>query len=320
MRRSVGLVGRGGRGVAAWAKRPSGRVILPSVVVVALIGLAGTAGVYLVPRALEAAPTPSATPTFGAAGAVPAPSASDPYGLGGLPSAPAGGAFPGYTLPGYTAPTTAFGVPNTGIGTPGGVTVNRPADSLAAWAQTAGTKAGIPVIAVQAYGYAELVASQTTPTCHLSWTTLAAIGKIASGHGSSNGAVLSVDGVAQPTIYGLPLDGQGGRLLVQDTDQGVLDQDTTYDREVGPMKLVPSAWKAFQVDADRNGTADINDIDDAALVAATQLCKDAKGGVRDLSRADSWWDGILNYNGGTLRASAQKIFEAANDYGQRSRT
>jgi len=161
--------------------------------------------------------------------------------------------------------------------------------------------------------------AQTTPTCHLSWTTLAAIGKVASGHGSSNGAVLSVDGAAQPTIYGLPLDGQGGRLLVKDTDQGVLDQDTGFDREVGPMKLVPSSWQAFGVDADRNGVKDISDIDDAALTAATQLCKDAKGGVRDLSRADSWWDGVLNYNGGTLRASAQKIFEAANDYGQRSR-
>lgn len=318
VRRSFGLVGRGGRGVAAWARRPSGRVILPSVVVIALIGLAGTAGVYLVPKALEAAPTPSATPTFGDGGAAPAPAASDPYGLGGLPPLGATTAVPGFSV----APTTDFGLPGATVTTTGvgGGVVNRPADALASWAQTAGTSAGIPVIAVQAYGYAQLVVEQTMPTCHLNWTTLAAIGKVASGHGSSNGAVLSVDGAAQPTIYGLPLDGQGGRLLVKDTDQGVLDQDTTYDREVGPMKLVPSTWQAFQVDADRNGVADINDIDDAALVAANHLCKDTKGGVRDLSRADSWWDAVLSYNGGTLKASAQKVFDAASAYGKNTRS
>ncbi|MFI1991326.1 hypothetical protein [Actinoplanes sp. NPDC020271] len=322
-RRSLSLVGRGGRGVAAWARRPSGRVILPSVVVVALIGLAGTAGVYLVPRALEAAPTPSATPSFGAsgaAGAAPAPSVGSSFSVGGFPTDPFGvGGFPtaGATnpIPGFTVPPTG----GTGV-VPGTAAVSRPADALAGWAETAGTKVGIPVVALQAYGYAELVTQQTMSTCHLTWTTLAAVGKVASGHGSTNPAVLRANGVAEPTIFGLPLDGQGGRILVKDTDHAVLDQDPTYDREVGPMKLVPSVWQSYQVDADRDGTANINDIDDAALVAATQLCKDSKGGIRDLSRADSWWDAILNYDGGTLKASAQKVFEAANDYGRRSRS
>ncbi|GIF11003.1 murein transglycosylase [Actinoplanes teichomyceticus] len=326
VRRWTGWAGRGGRAVAAWAKRPSGRVILPSVVVVVLIGLAGAAGIYLVPRALEAAPTPSATPTFAAGAAAPAPSASGPFGLptGGFPAAPpATAVVPGATtvVPGYpAAPTTAFGgvPPATTAGAPGAGTGNRPADTLAAWAQTTGTKVGIPVVAVQAYGYAELVTAQTTPSCHLTWTTLAAIGKVASGHGSSNGAVLNVDGAVRPTIIGLPLDGQGGRPLVVDTDRGTLDLDPGFDREVGPMKLIPSTWQASSVDADRNGTPEINDIDDAALAAATALCKGANGGVRDLSKADAWWDAVLNY--GALRTSAQKVFEAANDYGARSRT
>ncbi|WP_203833008.1 hypothetical protein, partial [Actinoplanes regularis] len=314
LRRSLGLVGRGGRGVVAWAKRPSGRLILPTIVVILLIGLAGTAGAYLVPRALETAPTPSIAPTFGDAGAAPAPSASDPFGVpGGLPTT-ASNAFPVYTPP----PTNGIGAPSNVIGAPTAGT-SRPAEVLAAWAQVISAKVGIPVVAVQAYGYAELVTAQTTPTCHLTWTTLAAIGKVASGHGSSNGAVLGPDGVAVPAIFGLPLDGQGGRLLVKDTDQSRIDQDPTYDREVGPMKLTPGTWQAHSVDADRNGAADINDIDDAALAAATHLCKDAKGGVRDLSRADAWWDAVLNYNGGTLRTSAQKIFEAANTYGKDSR-
>ncbi|AEV88736.1 Transcription elongation factor SPT5 [Actinoplanes sp. SE50] len=332
VRRSLGLAGRGGRAVGAWARRPSGRVIIPSVIALLLIGLAGSAGVYLVPRALEADPAPSASAALGGAGAVPAPSASDPYGIpgGGFSAPPAGiPGFPGAPATGFGLPTTGTPGLGTGLGTgtgPGtGTGINngvgtgaRPADALAGWAQATADKVGIPVVAVQAYGYAELVTTQTTPTCRLNWTTLAAIGKVASGHGSANGAVLGVDGVAQPTIYGLPLDGQGGRPLVRDTDQGTIDQDPAFDREVGPMKMIPSAWRANAVDADRNGVADINDIDDAALAAASSLCRDAHGSIRNLARADAWWDAVLNY--GALRPSAQKIFDAANQYGQKSRS
>ncbi|GIE57892.1 hypothetical protein Aoc01nite_32940 [Actinoplanes octamycinicus] len=323
LRRSAGALGRGGRGVATWSRGPSGRVILPSALVIALIGGAGAAGAYLVPRALDAPPAASATPTFGEAVQ---PSAADPNALPteGLPTGPGVGGtvppatFPATTVPGAVPTTAAGGLPPVTAAT--GAAGGRPADTLAAWAQTIGTKVSIPVIAVQAYGYAELVTAQTTPSCHLTWTTLAAIGKVASAHGSANGAVLGPDGVARPAIFGLPLDGQGGRPLVADTDQGTLDQDRSFDREVGPMKLTPGTWRANTVDADRSGAAEINDIDDAALATATALCRDPKGTLRDLSRADSWWDAVLSLNNGALRTSAQKVFEAANDYGRRSRT
>jgi len=52
---------------------------------------------------------------------------------------------------------------------------------------------------------------------------------------------------------------------------------------------------------------------DASLTAASYLCQ----GGRDLSKAESWWDAILSYN--AVQPYAQKVFEAANDYGQRSR-
>ncbi|MDR6325016.1 lytic murein transglycosylase [Actinoplanes couchii] len=165
---------------------------------------------------------------------------------------------------------------------------------------------------MQAYGYAELVAAQTTPACRLSWTTLAAIGEVESAHGSFNGAVLRADGVSEPTIYGLPLDGKGGRQLVADTDRGVLDADTTFDRAIGPMQFIPSIWSAHAIDADRDGVANPNDIDDAALTAAVFLCK----GGRDMSRADSWWEAILAYN--AIQPRAQKVFATADDYGRRS--
>ncbi|WP_250003333.1 lytic murein transglycosylase [Actinoplanes sp. M2I2] len=353
------VVERVGRGTAAWAKRPSGRLIVPAVIAVLLLGAAGTAGAYLVPQALESASSPSATPGFplGATGALP--SAGQPVGPSGLPGGvPSGfpgggqgdlpggpgatGGLPGATggLPGATGglPGATGGVPGATGGLPGvpgglpGATVPtgaagatagptagaqsgvRPADTLAGWAGQMGTRLGIPVVAAQAYGYAELVLQRTTPSCRLSWTTIAALAKIESSHGAANGAVLSTDGTALPPIFGLPLDGKGGRQLIPDTDRGALDQDTTYDRAVGPLQFIPATWNSYKVDADNNGVADPNDIDDASLTAATYLCQ----GGRNLTRPEAWWDAILSYN--AVRPYAQKVFDAANDYGRRSRT
>ncbi|WP_212986477.1 lytic transglycosylase domain-containing protein [Actinoplanes auranticolor] len=294
------------RSTSAWAKRPSGRLILPAIIAVLLLGAAGTAGAYLVPRALEAMPTPSVTPDFGLDGGASAGGPSGPAGpvpgLGGIPSAsaPVGGVVPGTQPP---------------VG--GAVGGARPADVLASWAQDTGTRAGIPVVAVQAYGYAELVVTRTTPSCHLSWTTIAAIAKVESSHGSANGAVLNVDGSVAPPIFGLPLDGKGGRQEIRDTDQGALDGDAQFDRALGPLQFIPQTWNAISVgngvDADNNGVSDPNDIDDASLAAAKYLCQ----GGRDLARPDAWWDAILSYN--AVRPYAQKVFDAANEYGQRSR-
>ena len=300
------------RSTSAWAKRPSGRLILPAVIAALLLCVAGTAGVYLVPKALRSAPSPSATPGFGAGAeasggsGLPAGQAAPLPSLGGLPAVPgASGPAPGGTLPPTQPP----------VGGPVGGA--RPADVLASWAQQTGTRAGIPVVAVQAYGYAELVLGRTTPSCHLTWTTIAAVAKVESAHGSANGAVLGVDGSVAPPIFGLPLDGKGGRPEVRDTDQGALDGDAQFDRPIGPLQFLPQPWTAIavgtSVDADNNGVSDPNDIDDASLAAAKQLCQ----GGRDLSRPDAWWDAILSYN--ALRPYAQKVFDAANEYGRRSR-
>lgn len=290
------------RSTSDWAKRPSGRFVLPAIIAVLLLGAAGTAGAYLVPQALQSVPAPSATPTFGTdAGApsVPVPGPSGLPSLPGLNSAPAvvGGGLPA---------TPPVGIPGV-----------RPADALSGWAQQTGTRVGIPVVAVQAYGYAELVVGRTAPTCHLSWTTIAAIAKVESAHGSANGAVLGADGSVSPPIFGLPLDGKGGRQLIPDTDQGLLDKDAQFDRAIGPLQFIPQTWNEISVgnavDADNNGVSDPNDIDDASLATAVYLCK----GGRDLSKADAWWDAILSYN--AVRPYAQKVYDAANEYGVRSR-
>ncbi|AGL21151.1 lytic transglycosylase domain-containing protein [Actinoplanes sp. N902-109] len=172
-------------------------------------------------------------------------------------------------------------------------------------------------MAVQAYGYAQLVMARRAPNCHLSWTTVAAIGLVESGHGSYQNAVLGADGTVTPPIYGLPLDGQGGRQVIRDTDQGLLDKDPTYDRAVGPLQFIPQTWNQLAagnaVDADNNGISDPNDIDDAALAAGVYLCSNG----RDLSKPDAWWEAILSYN--AVRPYAQKVYDTANSYGQQSR-
>ena len=159
-----------------------------------------------------------------------------------------------------------------------------------------------------------LGACGATPACRLSWTTLAAIAKVESAHGSANGAVLGANGEALPAIVGLPLDGKGGRQLIKDTDRGALDGDAVYDRAMGPLQFIPATWRENAVDADNNGLTDPNDIDDAALAAGMYLCRNG----RNMAKADDWWGAILSYN--NVRPYAQQVFTEANAYGQQSRT
>jgi membrane-bound lytic murein transglycosylase B len=196
----------------------------------------------------------------------------------------------------------------------GGVTTGRPADALAGWAAEVGPKVGISPVAMQAYGYAELVLAQTNRSCGLSWTTLAAIGFVESGHGQANNARLGQDGKALPEIIGLPLDGQGNRMRIADTDGGRLDKDTTFDRAIGPMQFIPTTWQEIGADADNDGVKDPHDLDDAALAAGNYLCK----GSRNLTIPADWWNAILSYN--DVRQYAQDVFDTANRYGQASRT
>lgn len=275
------------RAVHRWSRRPSGQLTLPGGFLLILIAATVAAGALLVPTTLRSGPTIAA--------ATPDVTAPPTFAPDGPP--PAG------TLPPPDATLTA---PPPGLG--------RPADTLASWAAQTAPKVGIAPIALQAYGYAELVLAQTNRSCGLSWTTLAAIGHVESAHGQANNAQLGSNGRAAPEIIGLPLDGQGGRMLIRDTDRGTLDQDATYDRAIGPMQFIPTTWQEIGADADNDGRKDPHDIDDAALAAANYLCK----GGRNLTIAGDWWNAILSYN--DVRQYAQDVFDKANQYGQASRS
>jgi hypothetical protein len=189
----------------------------------------------------------------------------------------------------------------------------RPADALATWAARVGSAVGVPVVALQAYGYAQLVLQGARPDCHLGWTTLAGVGEVASHHGQAGGAVLDRGGRSSPAIIGPLLDGQDGRALVADTDAGAFDADASYDRRMGPMMLLPAAWRAFGSDGDDDQIQDPYDIDDASLGVARLLCS----GGEDLNQIDGWTAALARLQQGQEYTRA--VFQAADGYGRLSR-
>ena len=151
---------------------------------------------------------------------------------------------------------------------------------------------GVPSVALAAYQRAETVINAADGGCHLPWQLLAAIGRVESNHGQFGGNVLTSDGVATPGIYGVALDGRGATALIRDTDAGQLDNDTVFDRAVGPMQFIPSTWSVVGVDADGDGVRNPQDLDDAALAASVYLCS----GTDDLATEGGRRSVIYRYN------------------------
>gem|GEM_PF-819834 len=151
---------------------------------------------------------------------------------------------------------------------------------------------GIPTAALLAYQRAATVLAEADPACRLEWPLVAAIGRVESDHGRANGNVLDADGLSRPGIYGIPLTGEDGTAHISDTDNGVYDDDPTWDRAVGPMQFIPSTWQIVAVDGDDDGVKNPQDIDDAALATAVYLC----AGDGDLSTDSGARDAVYRYN------------------------
>jgi hypothetical protein len=262
-------------------------LVVGAVIAVNLVGLATTPGGFAAPAAhgAKVALPPVITPTEqgGAADRGLDPS-EDP---GALPGAGGGGVGGG-----------------TGAGT-GTEAIPMPLVDPD-WVARIAAVTGIPERALSAYALAHVSITEGDPECGLDWTTIAAIGAIESGHGSHAGTVLDENGNAQPAIIGRALDGDGV-ATIEDTDGGVFDGDATWDRAVGPMQFIPSTWAKWGSDANGDGVADPNQIDDAARSAAEYLC--ASG---PMTSPEGWRAAIFSYNHDN--SYVDKVATVASDY------
>ena len=226
-----------------------------------------------------------------------------------VPPAP-GTAAPGTAAPGTAAPGTA--APGTAAPDPApvprGSAVPAGLSPYSAWAASVSKVIDVPARALQAYGNAQNIVAREQPGCHLSWTTLAGIAHIESNHGRFGGRTLQPDGRSSSPIIGIPLDGGPNVQSIGDSDGGVLDGDTVWDRAVGPFQFIPTTWAKWKADANGDRVADPQSIDDAAVAAGRYLC----AGGRNLSDGASWWRAILSYNNST--AYVQDVFNGADGY------
>ncbi|APA95760.1 lytic transglycosylase domain-containing protein [Nocardia seriolae] len=187
----------------------------------------------------------------------------------------------------------------------------RSAIQLEGWAREQHSATGIPVTALEAYGYAAAVLARSKPECGIGWTTLAGIASVESHHGSHGGSRLSDDGTVSPPIRGLALDGSPGRARILDT--GSTEANPIYVRAMGPFQFIPETWQRWGVDANGDGKADPDNIDDAALTAARYLC--AMGG--DLTGAPGWQQALLTYNQSTTYMQTVRYRAAAYSVGRK---
>ncbi|MFI9386348.1 lytic transglycosylase domain-containing protein [Kutzneria sp. NPDC052558] len=262
-------------------RRGRGGELFGKIFLVALVLALGAGAIYAVNWLSHPAPP---TP--------PGPTGPPPFEVPPLDVA-RGSAIPGPATPVPAAQTAA------------------PRENFQGWIKRVAYYTDVPERVLVAYANADLAYQARNPACHLTWATLAGVGRVESKHGRYGGASVLASGEESKPIIGPALDGSPGFLAVPDTDKGALDGDATWDHAVGPMQFAPATWRRWGVRASGDGKApDPQNIDDAAMTAGRYLC--AMGG--DLAVPKDWWDGVLAYNNST--AYGQDVFSNADAYGK----
>ncbi|WP_019816261.1 C40 family peptidase [Saccharomonospora saliphila] len=153
----------------------------------------------------------------------------------------------------------------------------------------------IPRRAMHAYAIATVTLADEQPDCHLSWVTLAGVGRTATDHGRVHDGDITEDGTVSAPI---------GTIEVRDFAGAVVSRPGA----AGPMQLAPAVWERWRA-TPGHGEPDIQDLDDAALTAGRALCADG----RDLSDGDQWLDGVSALHDEPL--FLHRVLATANVYG-----
>ncbi|MFE6860014.1 lytic murein transglycosylase [Nocardia sp. NPDC057668] len=165
---------------------------------------------------------------------------------------------------------------------------------------------GIPGISVDAYKNAERILAADNPVCGMPWQMLAGIGRVESTH--SFGGKVDANGNNLDPVYGPVLDGSlAGNNVIHDTDNGVLDGISGYDRAVGSMQFLPETWTRYAADGNGDGIADPQNIFDATLTAGKYLCA---GGL-NMRDAGQQTRAILRYNNSMAYVANVMAWETA---------
>ncbi|MGO4341280.1 lytic transglycosylase domain-containing protein [Pedococcus sp. 2YAF34] len=176
-------------------------------------------------------------------------------------------------------------------------------------ASSAGSPNGIPAAALAAYRRGAQLVDTADAECNIDWALVAAIGKVESDHGRYGGNGIDAStGAVRPGIFGIPLNGTNDTAAIRDTDRGVFDRDTTWDRAVGPMQFIPGTWRSVGVDANGDGQKDPQNITDAATATAVYLCS----GPGDLGTETGARSAVLRYN--QSDAYADQVLAIARAY------
>lgn len=149
-----------------------------------------------------------------------------------------------------------------------------------------------PLVALDAYYRAAATERVSRPGCRVQWWGVAGIAKIEGRHGTYGGASLGPNGDVSRPIIGIQLDGSRSTAVITDSDNGDFDGDPIFDRAVGPMQFIPSTWRAYQSDGNRDGVMSPFNMYDATLAAARYLCT----GQRDLTADAGLRQAYFSYN------------------------
>ncbi|MGH2417661.1 MAG: lytic transglycosylase domain-containing protein, partial [Candidatus Limnocylindria bacterium] len=140
----------------------------------------------------------------------------------------------------------------------------------------------MPRVAYDAYTTAAAAAPTVREACEVDWAILAGIAQVESRHGRiDNRHEVAPDGDVEPPIRGRALDGSRGTQTIVDTDDGEFDGDPEWDRAMGPLQFIPTTWSELGRDGNDDGTADPDNLYDAALTAVAHLCLREPGDYDD---------------------------------------